>query len=83
MARHEGSGGDGVLYGNFSAADFSGVARLYGDAGTDVSASLPVGLYTPDRVMDFDPAQDFFALYAGADDRVDPTACPSPTRAPS
>lgn len=69
-------GGDGndVMYGNFSSADFSGVARLYGDAGKDIFAFLPGGIYTPDRVMDFKPADDRVALYTGAYYLVDPVA---------
>ncbi len=72
--RARGGDGDDVLYGNFSVADFGGVAMLYGDAGRDVFAFLPMGIYTPDRVMDFDPAQDFIALHAGAYYDVDATA---------
>jgi Ca2+-binding RTX toxin-like protein len=66
--------GNDVLYGNFSSADFSGVARLHGDAGKDIFTFLPGGIYTPDRVMDFDPADDRVALYAGGYYFVDPTA---------
>jgi Ca2+-binding RTX toxin-like protein len=69
-----GDAGDDVLYGNFSSADFSGTARLFGDDGHDVFAFLPRGIYEPDRVMDFDPAADYVAIYLGAYYYVDPTS---------
>ena len=77
-----GGNGNDVLYGNFSSADYSGVAGLYGEAGKDIFAFLPGGIYTPDRVMDFDPAADLVALYAGGYYFVDPTARAFTTIAP-
>ena len=66
--------GNDVLFGNFSQADWAGVARLYGEAGKDIFAFLPGGIYTPDRVMDFNPADDLVALYGGGYYYVDVTA---------
>lgn len=69
-----GGGGDDVVYGNFSSADWAGVARLYGNAGHDVFAFLPAPIYTADRVMDFVAGEDRIAVYAGAYWYVDPAA---------
>jgi Ca2+-binding RTX toxin-like protein len=71
-----GGSGDDVLFGSYSHADYFSHSLLFGQAGADIFAFSDIeALGDPyDVLRDFDPAEDFIALYFGVYWNIDPAA---------
>ncbi len=70
-----GGAGNDIVYGNYYSADYDSISLLSGGDGSDTFVFFPVGTFTRDRVMDFEPSEDRIALsfshYAYMDAAVD------------